>query len=122
MSRLIVIPICLCRRPFHAGAAEHGEGWLNLYDLVAQPLQGVLDVARDAGIDAPVAGYELMVGNRIVAEAELAWEGERIAIAYPAHIAALQKDNWTVFDCQSLIDDPGLLLKAFKIIKKEKII
>jgi hypothetical protein len=81
--------------------------------LVAETLHGVLDVTRDGDIHPPVVGYELMEGTKIVAEAELAWEPEKIAIAYPDHVPPLQKNGWTVFDCQTVIDDPNVLLKAF---------
>ena len=82
--------------------------------MLPETLHAVLDSLRDAGIEPPVVGYEIMEGNRIVAEAELAWEGNKIAVAYPDHIEALQRNDWNVLDCQSVIDDPTVLLKAFK--------
>ena len=96
------------------GMAADQEGWQDHYDLVPEALHTVLDSLRDADIEQPVLGYELMEGNRIVAEAELAWEGDKIAVAYPEHIAHLQRNGWNFLDCQSVIDDPTVLLKAFK--------
>ncbi len=97
-----------------AGMAVGQEGWQELYDLVPEAVHTVLDKLRDAGVEPPVVGYELMEGNRIVAEAELAWEEGKIAVAYPEHIEPFQRNHWNVLDCRSVVDDPAPLISAFK--------
>ena len=71
-------------------------------------------ILRDALIEPPIVGYELMKGNKIVAEAELAWEDDKVAVAYSDQIEALRRNGWNVLACQSVIDDPTVLIKAFR--------
>ena len=96
------------------GMAASQTGWQDLYDLVQEAFHPVLDTLRDTGIDLPIVGFELMEGNRIVAEAELAWEEGKIAVAFPNQIGSFQRNKWNALDYQSLVDDPTPLINAFK--------
>ncbi len=55
---------------------------------------------QQLGVELPVLGYELMVDQAIVAEAELAWPGRRIAVLYDADSEAqtrFEADGWQLF-------------------------
>lgn len=85
--------------------------WLEVRNLVEEPgLQAILQTLFEADITAPEPGYEVMAGNRVAAELELAWPSARVAVALPDQVentttAHLEGAGWTVFTFPFLIDE-----------------
>jgi DEAD/DEAH box helicase domain-containing protein len=95
-------------------ASPETDDWQELYGLVDDNLVGALSAMRDAGYPLPEIGYELMEGNRVVAEAELAWEEMKLAVTYPEHLETFQRNDWNILECQTVQDDLSVLLKIFE--------
>jgi DEAD/DEAH box helicase domain-containing protein len=54
--------------------------WIEVLDVAARVLQSWLPSFAEAGLPAPVVGYELMdAKGRVLAEAELAWPAHKVA-------------------------------------------
>ena len=54
--------------------------WIEVFEVAARVLQSWLPSLAEAGLPAPVVGYELMDGKgRVLADAELAWPAHKVA-------------------------------------------
>lgn len=96
-------------------ASPSGDGlWQDIYDLTSEELHSLVDALRDAETPLPIVGYELVEGNRVVAEAELAWEDSKLAVAYAEHHEAFERNGWNILDYANVIADQSLLLGALR--------
>ena len=77
------------------------EDWRNASELAASELHALLRELSARGAPVPEVGYEL-IGSRgaVLAEAELGWPVEKVAVLLPdqeAHVAAFENAGWQVF-------------------------
>src|SRR5262249_15422233 len=86
------------------------EAWSDIYDLTRPELHRAIDALREADADQPTVGYELVSGNRVVAEAELASEAKKIAVLLAARAEHFKKAGWRIINYRTLIDDPNSIL------------
>ena len=91
--------------PLDAHAEDLGE-WAEAVDLAASALQSAMREFAGQGLPAPQVGFELTdADGRVVAEAELAWEAERLAVIWEAQDGArFDHAGWQTFAA----DDPAL--------------
>ena len=87
-------------------------GWLDeVIGLADGSLHAALiDLAQRGGPE-PVVGYELAsTSGAIVGEAELAWEGQHLAVVMPPHAREMfVQMGWKVFTAEEVVGDPSLL-------------
>jgi DEAD/DEAH box helicase domain-containing protein len=80
---------------------EEGENWDGVYDLVAFECVPLLNQCQELGSDLPVVGYELInTDGLVVAMAEFAWEGDKIAVFLPGQDEDVQlfiDHGWQAF-------------------------
>ena len=84
---------------------------LKLLDLAGAAVHPLCRNVAEAGRQLPEPGYELTAKDgEVVAEAELAWPGSRIAVLLPEQMggrALFEEQSWRVF---TLDEEPGELL------------
>ncbi len=98
-------------------AADQAPEWQEFKEFLADPAQQVLlDRLRAAGCPlCEVPGFELAVGNCVIAEAELAWPGLRLALLregqsrFAPIFAGL---GWRTFSLAEVIAAPESLIRA----------
>lgn len=90
------------------------ELWQDIYGLTATQLHHVIDSLRSAGTRLPVVGFELVDGNRVVAEAELAWEELQIAVTDSQQKEPFENAGWHVLNIEEVIEDKSILLKQIE--------
>ena len=75
--------------------AESSMDYSGLEDLVDPTCLDLLELCRNAGRPRPTVGFPLMQEHRVGAQAELAWEDERIAVVTePDDIEPFQTHGW----------------------------
>ena len=91
-----------------ATAAESPEdedpAWREAYELADPAAQATLDSMREQGFSAPEVGYELIVDNRVVGEAELAWPSKKIAYLADDQsndASRFREQGWTVHSIEA---------------------
>jgi DEAD/DEAH box helicase domain-containing protein len=94
------------------GSSLYVGAWKGLHDLIDPKLHSVLDAIKDTGLEVPIIGYELFKGNKITAEAEMAWDEKKIAVIYPDYEKEFKEQGWRVFDCDLVIEEIQNLLDA----------
>ncbi|MEF8753223.1 MAG: DEAD/DEAH box helicase [Accumulibacter sp.] len=75
-------------------------GWVEVLGLVLRNLRAWATALAELGLQAPIVGYELLDEmGRIVAEAEMGWEAQRLAILLPGTgaDAKFAAAGWTCF-------------------------
>jgi DEAD/DEAH box helicase domain-containing protein len=81
-----VLTIVTAARPGTGAGAAHAAGWERVIEQAMSELGNSLRALMDAGFPAPdEIGYELQQAGEVVAEAELAWTGRKLALLMPAH-------------------------------------
>mgnify|MGYP007112119123 CR=1 FL=1 len=76
------------------------SAWVEVLGLVLRNLQAWATALAELAVQAPVVGYELLDDKgRIVAEAEMGWEVQRVAILLPetGAEAKFAAAGWTCF-------------------------
>ncbi len=76
------------------------EDWAAAERYVAPSLRPLVEFLAAAGHPAPEVGCELVVGGRVVAEAELGWPAQGVAVLRPegeSDRASFEKAGWRVF-------------------------
>ncbi|SDE48276.1 DEAD/DEAH box helicase [Ruegeria marina] len=96
------------------GAAVDDGAWQEVYDLTAEELHPVIDALRSESVNLPIVGFELLDGSRVVGEAELAWEDQKIGIVFSEHESVFVKQGWKTFEYDSIIGDSSEFLKEIK--------
>ena len=65
-------------------ATDLDQPWVDALDLIDRELQAWATELARLGTDVPAVGYELLDGKgRVVAEAELAWVEQQLAVLLP---------------------------------------
>ena len=82
--------------------------WDDVFELTLKVLHPALASLREGQVPAPIVGYELFVGTRVLAEAELAWEDKKIAVANQDHISEFENENWRVYVVEDIIENPKI--------------
>ena len=81
------------------------EGWEEAISLVAPELRPAMEHWSGLGLPVPEAGFELAgPGGRVIAEAELAWSEQKVAVLLPeqqAWAAPFEEGGWKVLDSDS---------------------
>lgn len=89
-------------------------GWQEARELAAEVAHPLLDRLAEAGWEAPEVGYELVGdGDGIVASAELAWQGLKIALTNDGEMETAEeffKAGWKVIPLAKAIQDVESLL------------
>lgn len=88
--------------------------WIEVAEYAAREVQGWIEALSSLGIAAPVVGFELLdEKGRIVAEAELAWVGQQVAVLVgtdtDAQVEVFMNHGWQCFVATSTDIDAGLL-------------
>lgn len=88
--------------------------WIEVAEYAACEVQGWIEALSSLGIAAPVVGFELLdVKGRVVAEAELAWVDQRVAVLVGTDTDALvevfMNHGWQCFVAAGADIDAGLL-------------
>lgn len=98
----------------HSAARGMDPVWIELADYAAREVQGWLETLAAQGLEAPVAGYELLdEKGRVVAEAELAWVRRKVAVLLgdeSESLASFSKHAWRCFVATGGEIDPALLM------------
>jgi DEAD/DEAH box helicase domain-containing protein len=88
--------------------------WIEVAEYASREVQGWIEALSSLDITAPVVGFELLdEKGRIVAEAELAWVGQQVAVLVGTDTDALvevfMNHGWQCFVATSTDIDAGLL-------------
>ena len=96
-------------------SASVDEGaWQDVYDLTTEDFHPIVDALRSEDLCLPIVGFELFDGSRVVGEAELAWDEQKIAIVFPEHESLFLKQGWEAFEYNSVIGEISDFLKKIK--------
>jgi len=79
--------------------------WEEAFSYASQECQRLLSECQQAGVSVPIVGYELLSQNgQIIAEAELAWESQKIALLLPdqeGDLGVFIEHQWRAFTLQN---------------------
>ncbi|OZA96573.1 MAG: hypothetical protein B7X52_04930, partial [Thiotrichales bacterium 34-46-19] len=88
--------------------------WDVIYQFADSFVHALLDRLSSYSIQPPTVAFELTVNGRIVAEAELAWEAEKVALLMDYQIeesaSALRELGWQVFTLETPVEEWTKLL------------
>ena len=87
--------------------------WDDVFELTLKSLHPVLASLKEGQVPAPSVGYELFVGTRVLAEAELAWEDKKIAVVNQDHVSEFENENWRVYVVEDIIENPKSIIDLF---------
>ena len=93
--------------------AESDKEWDAMINLAQKEIIPVLVTLKEAQVPIPTIGYELLVGTRVAAEAELAWETQKIAVTNQNHVGKFEKEKWRVYVVEDIIENPKLIIDLF---------
>ncbi len=92
--------------------ADISTDWQEALEFAASACESLLKAALTAGLTSPVAGYELLGDTgQILAEAELAWETQKVAVflaGYEAESKLFEAKGWQVFQ----VNEAGSVIAA----------
>ena len=60
--------------------------------LAIEKVKPVLATLKEGQVLVPTIGYELQVGTRVVAEVELVWEAQKIAVVNQDHVSQFEQE------------------------------
>ncbi len=87
--------------PSFQGVGHSDLQWLDVMDQSVEEVRSWLLALEKAGAQVPFVGYELLDGrNRVIGEAELAWESRKIALLLDSDDDSTEpffRNGWTVF-------------------------
>lgn len=93
-------------------AAPPASAWDDIEELVSDAVRPLLRDIADASDVVPDVGYELMEGDEVTAEAELAWEGTHTALLWTQEDAdAFKAAGWEAYLVGAVIAAPGSFLE-----------
>jgi len=97
--------------------AEHDEGaWQEVFELTDARLHPLLELLLKGGCPVPEPGLELCDSTgRVVAEAELGWEGSKVAVLGEGRgdfKEIFKECGWVVFSFEEAVGDPDSISKA----------
>ncbi len=104
----------LAEAPAYQIASGMTGDWESAAACAASMMQPLLAALFEAGVQAPVVGYELMGADGcVVADCELAWPARQVAVQLTTgEEAAFVAKKWSVF----LADNPSLLSKLIGLL------
>ena len=77
-----------------------GEAWQEAVEIAAPEARSLLRELAEGGAPVPEIGFELTDGGTVVAEAEAAWPGSKVAVLLPEQESgadAFREAGWRVF-------------------------
>ena len=106
--------------PLHDGVidAKYADCWMEVMELVAPRLRGLLNSLFKRRVPPPDVGYELArATGTVLAESELAWPTRKIAVVlaeHPESRASFEKAGWRVFEegAEKLVEAVAAALDA----------
>jgi len=110
-------------KPRERPEEERPEGdraveWSEIKFLVGPELHTLIDFLATAAIPIPEVGYELTnPGGEIIAQAELAWETERVVLLNAGEgrcQEAFVQQGWRVMRVEAALEAPAALLRMFE--------
>ena len=91
------------------------DAWLEVKTFTAPRLHALIDGLAKSGWPVPEAGFELEADTgEIIGEAELAWEGLKIALLEPNQKpfkGAFLESGWRIFEIEAVLAHPDILRK-----------
>ncbi|MCD6533988.1 MAG: DUF1998 domain-containing protein, partial [Deltaproteobacteria bacterium] len=98
------------RREQPVGQASAQVEWDEVEELTDNTFHSLLHRLQENGWPVPEAGYELAgVDGEIIASAELAWEGLKIAFLIDDELTCLnqfEKEKWRAYPMQEVLENP----------------
>ena len=83
------------------------QAWADALDLISPGFEKVVRALCAAKVKAPEVGFELLKDGMVLAEAELAWEDEKMVILSEEDVVTLnvfQESGWTVYGQQEALE------------------
>ncbi|MFB6273639.1 MAG: hypothetical protein ABEL51_12165, partial [Salinibacter sp.] len=89
------------------------EAWETVFEYALDDVRDLLGPLHEARVPAPDVPFGLQRDGQIVAEAELGWPDEKVAVllrTQTKHKGTFQEQGWTVYEVTEVEDNPQVLL------------